>query len=167
MAYSWDRGSSRAPIRLASAARSCRRPPTTPMPGASPRHRAGSARRCVAWSLVACRARHCWPAEEADVMAATSLRIGVLALQGGVAEHQAMLRRLGADLVAVRLPEHLEGLDGIVLPGGESTAIGKLMVEYGLLEPLRQRLQGGLPAYGTCAGMILLARDLGDSRQPA
>ena len=94
------------------------------------------------------------------------LRIGVLAVQGGVAEHLAMLRRLGAQPVEVRLPEHLEGLDGLILPGGESTTIGKLLVEYGLLEPLRARLQGGLPAYGTCAGMILLANDLGGQRQP-
>lgn len=94
------------------------------------------------------------------------LRIGVLALQGGVAEHLAMLRGLGAGAVEVRLPAHLEGLDGIILPGGESTAIGTLLVEYGLLEQLRHRIQAGLPAYGTCAGMILLARDLGDVQQP-
>ncbi|MDB5076051.1 MAG: pyridoxal 5-phosphate synthase glutaminase subunit PdxT [Chloroflexi bacterium] len=94
------------------------------------------------------------------------LRIGVLALQGGVVEHIAMLRQLGAEPVEVRLPEHLEGLDGIILPGGESTTIGKLMVEFGLLDPLRSRLQAGMPAYGTCAGMILLANDLGASKQP-
>lgn len=94
------------------------------------------------------------------------VRIGVLALQGGVAEHLSMLRLLGVEAVEVRLPAHLEGLDGIVLPGGESTTIGRLMVEYGLLEPLRHRLRGGLPAYGTCAGMILLAGDLGGSHQP-
>lgn len=94
------------------------------------------------------------------------LRIGVLALQGGVAEHLAMLRRLGAEAVEVRLPAHLEGLDGIILPGGESTTIGTLLAGYGLLEPLRHRIQAGLPAYGTCAGMILLARDLGDVQQP-
>jgi 5'-phosphate synthase pdxT subunit len=94
------------------------------------------------------------------------LRIGVLALQGGVAEHLAMLRRLGAQPVEMRLPKHLEGLDGIILPGGESTTIGKLLVKSGLLEPLRERLRQGLPAYGTCAGMILLANDLGASHQP-
>jgi 5'-phosphate synthase pdxT subunit len=94
------------------------------------------------------------------------LRVGVLALQGGVAEHLFMLRKVGTEAVEVRLPEHLDRLDGIILPGGESTAIGKLMVEYGLLEPLRARLQIGLPAYGTCAGMILLARDLGGRQQP-
>jgi 5'-phosphate synthase pdxT subunit len=83
-----------------------------------------------------------------------------------VIEHAAMLRRLGAEPVEMRLPEHLDGLDGIILPGGESTTIGKLMVEYGLLEPLRALLRAGLPAYGTCAGMILLANDLGHSQQP-
>ncbi|HWE62853.1 MAG TPA: pyridoxal 5'-phosphate synthase glutaminase subunit PdxT [Chloroflexota bacterium] len=93
-------------------------------------------------------------------------RIGVLALQGGVVEHARMLRRLGAEPVEVRRPEQLEGLEGIILPGGESTTIGKLLMEYDLLEPLRERLQQGLPAYGTCAGMILLANDLGGSRQP-
>lgn len=95
-----------------------------------------------------------------------SPRIGVLALQGGVAEHLTILRRLGVAAVEVRLPEHLEGLDGIILPGGESTAIGKLLVEYGLLDPLRARIDSGMPAYGSCAGMILLARDLGKARQP-
>lgn len=100
------------------------------------------------------------------MMMSRALRIGVLALQGGVAEHVAMLRRLGAAPVEVRLPEHLEGLDGIILPGGESTAIGKLLIKSGLLAPLRDCLRRGLPAYGTCAGMILLARDLGGSDQP-
>jgi 5'-phosphate synthase pdxT subunit len=99
-------------------------------------------------------------------MMARPLRIGVLALQGGVAEHVAMLRQLGAEPVEVRLPMHLEGLDGIILPGGESTTIGKLLIKAGLLAPLRDRLRQGMPAYGTCAGMILLARDLGDVRQP-
>lgn len=99
-------------------------------------------------------------------MAERQLRIGVLALQGGVAEHLAMLRRLGAQPVEVRLPEHLEGLDGVILPGGESTTMGKLLVEYQVLEPLRRRLQAGLPAYGTCAGMILLAGDLGSGQPP-
>lgn len=99
-------------------------------------------------------------------MAERQLRIGVLALQGGVAEHLAMLGRLGAQPVEVRLPEHLEGLDGIILPGGESTTMGKLLVEYQVLEPLRRQLQAGLPAYGTCAGMILLAGDLGPGQPP-
>ncbi len=83
--------------------------------------------------------------------------IGVLALQGDVREHRAVLGGLGAATRAVRRPEELEGLDGLVLPGGESTTIGKLAHRWGLLEPLRTAVRGGLPAYGSCAGMILLA----------
>ena len=92
------------------------------------------------------------------------LRIGVLAVQGNFREHAAVLRRLGADAVDVRLPEQLEGLDGLIIPGGESTAIGRLMRLYGLDEAVRA-FAG--PIFGTCAGMILLDRDhlgLGDYR---
>jgi pyridoxal 5'-phosphate synthase pdxT subunit len=84
------------------------------------------------------------------------LRIGVLALQGNFREHAAVLRRLGAEAVEVRLPEQLEGLDGLIVPGGESTAITRLMRLYGLDEALR-RFDG--PIFGTCAGMIVLDRD--------
>ena len=94
------------------------------------------------------------------------MRIGVLALQGAFVEHMAMLRRLGVEALPVRLPRQLEGLDGLIIPGGESTAIGKLMETYGLLEPLRRTIEQGLPVYGTCAGMILLARDIGTDAQP-
>jgi pyridoxal 5'-phosphate synthase pdxT subunit len=83
--------------------------------------------------------------------------IGVLALQGDVREHLAALREQGAEAVPVRRPEELAGLDGLVIPGGESTTIAKLAQRFGLLEPLRAALRSGLPAYGTCAGMILLA----------
>jgi 5'-phosphate synthase pdxT subunit len=81
--------------------------------------------------------------------------IGVLALQGNFREHAAMLRRLGAEVVEVRLPEQLEGLDGLVIPGGESTAIMRLMRLYGLEEAIRRFAR---PILGTCAGMILLDR---------
>ncbi len=84
--------------------------------------------------------------------------IGVLALQGDFAEHAAMLTRLGATVREVRLPEDLEGLDGLVLPGGESTTIGKLATDYGLIEPLRQFGQRKA-IYGTCAGAIFLSKD--------
>ena len=84
------------------------------------------------------------------------LRIGVLALQGNFREHAAVLRRLGAEPVEVRLPEQLDGLDGLIVPGGESTAITRLMRLYGVDEALRGF---SAPIFGTCAGMIVLDRD--------
>jgi 5'-phosphate synthase pdxT subunit len=91
-----------------------------------------------------------------------SLVIGVLAVQGDFAEHAAMLRRAEPDVVVreVRLPADLRDLDGLIVPGGESTTIGKLLVAYGLEEPIRSAAIEGLPVWGTCAGMILLARDI-------
>lgn len=83
------------------------------------------------------------------------VKIGVLALQGNFREHAAMLRGLGADAVEVRLPEQLDGLDGLVIPGGESTAITRLMRLYGLEEAIRSFAE---PVFGTCAGMILVDR---------
>jgi 5'-phosphate synthase pdxT subunit len=84
-------------------------------------------------------------------------RIGVLALQGDFREHGAALRRLGAEAREVRLPRDLDGVEALVIPGGESTAMGKLMVAYELVAPLRACLRAGLPTWGTCAGLILLA----------
>jgi 5'-phosphate synthase pdxT subunit len=84
--------------------------------------------------------------------------IGVLALQGDVLEHLRLLRAAGARAVAVKRTNEIGNLDGLVIPGGESTTIGKLAAMYGLLDPLRQRLRKGMPAFGTCAGAILLAR---------
>ena len=86
------------------------------------------------------------------------MRIGVLALQGDFAEHQAMLQAIGVETRQVRLPADLEGLDGLIMPGGESTTIGKLAVTFGLIEPLR-RFAASHPVWGTCAGAILLSRD--------
>ena len=83
--------------------------------------------------------------------------IGVLALQGDVREHLAVLREQGADAVTVRRPEELAAVDGLVLPGGESTTMAKLAHRFELLEPLRSAVRSGLPVYGSCAGMILLA----------
>jgi pyridoxal 5'-phosphate synthase pdxT subunit len=88
--------------------------------------------------------------------------IGVLALQGDVREHLAALAALGAEPVAVRRPEELPAVSGLVLPGGESTTIVKLCARFGLLEPLRAAVRAGLPAYGSCAGMILLADRIED-----
>ena len=89
--------------------------------------------------------------------------IGVLALQGSFAEHLAMLGRLkGVDPVAVKEPRALEKADGMILPGGESTTLGKLLHESGLFEPLRARISAGMPVWGTCAGLILLAKKIAD-----
>lgn len=87
-----------------------------------------------------------------------TVRAGVLALQGDFREHAAALERAGAEAVLVRTPGGLEGLDALVLPGGESTTIGKLADRFGLVGPLRDAIAGGLPTLGTCAGMIFLAR---------
>lgn len=86
------------------------------------------------------------------------MTIGVLALQGDFAEHRVMLRRAGAEVRLVRLPEQLKGLDGLIIPGGESTTIGKLATAYGLIEPLR-RFAADHAVWGTCAGAIFLSRD--------
>jgi len=86
-------------------------------------------------------------------------RIGVLALQGDFREHIQALQRLGVQAHPVRLPKDLAEVDGLVIPGGESTAMGKLMVAYELVQPLRELIAAGTPVWGTCAGMILLARE--------
>lgn len=93
--------------------------------------------------------------------------IGILAVQGGVREHQRTLDELNIEHRAVRRVEHLEGLNGLILPGGESTTMSKLLELGGLLEPLRSALAQGLPAYGTCAGMILLASQVLNTRPDA
>ncbi len=84
--------------------------------------------------------------------------IGVLCLQGSFMEHSAALKQLGASVREVRLPEHLEGIDGIILPGGESTTLLKLIDEFALREPLLNAIINGLPTFGTCAGIIVLAK---------
>ncbi len=88
-------------------------------------------------------------------------KIGILALQGAFIEHEKIFRQIGVETAQVRLPQQLEGLDGLVIPGGESTTMGKLAIEYGLIEPIRAMAEAGKPLWGTCAGMILLARDVG------
>ena len=87
------------------------------------------------------------------------MKIGVLALQGDFAEHIAMLKRINVEAMEVRLPEHLKGLDGLIIPGGESTTIGKLAVAYNLMEPLKQFGQRHA-IWGTCAGAIFLSKDV-------
>jgi pyridoxal 5'-phosphate synthase pdxT subunit len=95
-----------------------------------------------------------------------NMRIGVLALQGAFREHKIMLENLGCTVTEVRLPKHLEGLDGIVFPGGESTTIGKLMVHYGFLEAVTNYYKNGGAIFATCAGAILLATEIIGSDQP-
>jgi 5'-phosphate synthase pdxT subunit len=90
--------------------------------------------------------------------------VGVLALQGAAARHADVLARLGAEPVAVRTPAQLDGVDALVLPGGESTTMSMLLESSGLFDAVADRLAGGMPAFGTCAGMILLGRDVLDGR---
>jgi 5'-phosphate synthase pdxT subunit len=102
------------------------------------------------------------PLSAASAGAGADLRIGVLALQGDFREHLRAAEETGAHAVAVRRPEELDAIDGLIIPGGESTAIDKLARAFGLAEPLRERIAGGLPVYGSCAGMILLASEIAD-----
>jgi 5'-phosphate synthase pdxT subunit len=90
-------------------------------------------------------------------------RIGVLALQGDTREHLAALREAGAESLSVRRRSELDAVDGLVIPGGESTTMSHLLLDLDLLEPLRRRLADGLPAYGACAGMIMLASEILDA----
>jgi 5'-phosphate synthase pdxT subunit len=85
------------------------------------------------------------------------MRIGVLALQGDFREHLAVVAQLGQEGIEVRTPEELAGIDALIIPGGESTAIGRLATIYGLMDPLRNRINDGMPVLGTCAGMIFMA----------
>ena len=89
------------------------------------------------------------------------LKVGILALQGAFLEHANMLRTLGTTPVEVRLPEDLIGLEALIIPGGESTTIGKLAAQFGLVEPLHQFIDSGKAVWGTCAGLIFLAKDVG------
>ena len=88
------------------------------------------------------------------------MKIGVLGLQGDFREHERALESAGATPVVVRTSEELAGVDALVMPGGESTTIGKLLDRFGLLEPLRERALDGMPLYGTCAGLILMAKEI-------
>ena len=96
----------------------------------------------------------------------TELCVGVLALQGAFREHVAAVASLGATAREVRQLKDIEGIDALIIPGGESTTIGKLLNEWNMLEPLRQRILDGMPVYGSCAGLILLCREIEDSDQP-
>lgn len=92
--------------------------------------------------------------------------VGVLALQGAFREHASAVSRLGADVRELRQRKHLDGIDALILPGGESTVMGKLLTELDMLEPVRRRIAAGMPVYGSCAGLILLCETIEDSTQP-
>ncbi len=92
------------------------------------------------------------------------MKAGVLALQGAFREHREVLDALGVDVIEVRVPDHLSGVDALFLPGGESTTMSNLLDSSGLFEPLHVLIHDGVPTFGTCAGMILLARDVVDGR---
>jgi len=94
------------------------------------------------------------------------VRIGVLAVQGAFAEHLSILRQLGVDAVPVRLPSDVDGLAGLIIPGGESTAMRKLIDNWGLRQPILEMARKGAPIFGTCAGMILLSNDITDGDAP-
>ena len=94
------------------------------------------------------------------------MTVGILALQGGFHEHEALLHRIGVPTRQVRLPKHLDGVDRLIIPGGESTTIGKLMAQYQLIEPIKQRAGHDLAVWGTCAGAILMARTIAEGRSP-
>jgi 5'-phosphate synthase pdxT subunit len=93
------------------------------------------------------------------------MKIGILALQGAVREHRDMLHRLNVETVDVLNPDDLNGIDGLILPGGESTTVGKLLVRYNLLEPIAGLGRRGLPIFGTCTGLILLSKHINNSDQ--
>ena len=94
------------------------------------------------------------------------MKIGVLALQGAFAEHVAVLRAIGVEAVEVRLPEHLGDIAGLILPGGESTAMRRLIDRWGMRQPILDLAASGAPVFGTCAGMIVLAREIAGEEEP-
>ena len=94
------------------------------------------------------------------------MKVGVLALQGDFAEHVAILRSIGVESVEVRLPEDLRGISGLILPGGESTTMRRLIERWGLREPILDLARSGAPLFGTCAGMIILSKEIADGEEP-
>lgn len=94
------------------------------------------------------------------------MKVGVLALQGAFREHENSLKACGCECVQIRKKEQLDDIGGVIIPGGESTTIGKLLVDFGIMEPLKKKIEEGMPVLGTCAGMIVLAKDIVGSDQP-
>jgi len=106
------------------------------------------------------------PRTNACRSAVGNVRIGVLAAQGAFREHIIALGACGVETLEVRKPEHLDGIDGLIIPGGESTAIARLLQDFGLFDKVRAMGEAGLPIFGTCAGMVLLAKEIEGSGQP-
>lgn len=94
------------------------------------------------------------------------MKIGVLALQGAFLDHMKVLARCGCEAVQIKLPDQLDEIDGLIIPGGESTTIGKLMMEFNFKEAINAKINEGMPVFGTCAGMILLAKNIYEREQP-
>jgi pyridoxal 5'-phosphate synthase pdxT subunit len=94
------------------------------------------------------------------------VKVGVLALQGAFREHRVMLEHCGVEAVEIRKPEELDSVAGLIIPGGESTTIGKMLIDWGLMDKIKSRAAEGMAIYGTCAGMIVLAKDIIGSEQP-
>lgn len=94
------------------------------------------------------------------------MRVGVLALQGAFIEHEKVLKNLGCETVQVKKRKQLDGIDGLIIPGGESTTIGKLMNEFQLTDRIKEIAESGIPIFGTCAGLILMAKEIAASDQP-
>lgn len=123
--------------------------------------------RCADSRWHPCQRLNCSPPEGTEgAVLALEPRIGVLALQGDFREHLDRLRAVGADAVEVRTLGQLDAVDGLIIPGGESTTIARLLIAFDLLEPLRTRIKAGLPVWGTCAGAILLAKRVPNLDRP-
>src|SRR5439155_9604076 len=152
------RGSSRARIRPGWRTRSSRRRPTSTIRRASPRSRRAWEPRCGASPSTRSRRRSGWPSEAGR--GRSSMKIAVLALQGDFGEHIQTLESIGVEGVPVRLPADLDGVSGLILPGGESTTMRQLIQRWGLVDPIRGLAATGTPLFGTCAGMIVLSKQI-------
>src|SRR4051794_24972574 len=137
--------------------RSSRRRPTSTTRRSSPTSRRASGRRCAASRWKPSRSRSGWPSEAGK---GEIVKIGVLALQGAFREHLQTLDAIGVEGVPVRLPADLEGVAGLILPGGESTTMRQLIERWGLAGPILDLAHRGAPLFGTCAGMIVLSRQI-------
>src|SRR5664279_1688086 len=163
---SLDRASSRARTRPEWPTRSSRRRPISTTRPCWPRSARVWARRCRGSAWNPFRTRSGWPSGAGSPEQAAPMKIGVLAVQGDFLEHVRTYRAIGVEAVEVRLPEDLEGVSGLTLPGGESTAMRRLIDRWGLRQPILDLAESGAPIFGTWAGMILLAREISGGEEP-